>query len=64
LLYSDKDNFRRVKMKKFRYIIPVILVAASSCTSQLFTGNAYDDLYYRESDQPVVAVQQNYGAVL
>lgn len=46
-------------MKKIRYIIPVILVAASSCTSQLFTGNAYDDLYYRESDQPVVAVQQN-----
>ncbi len=46
-------------MKKFRYIIPVILVAASSCTSQLFTGTAYDDLYYRESDQPVVAVQQN-----
>lgn len=46
-------------MKKFRYIIPVILVAASSCTSQLFTGTAYDDLYYRESDQPVVAAQQN-----
>jgi hypothetical protein len=44
-------------MKKFRYIIPVILVVASSCTSQLYTGTADDDLYYRPSDEPVVAVQ-------
>ncbi|TFH46709.1 MAG: hypothetical protein E4G92_06080, partial [Bacteroidia bacterium] len=46
-------------MKKFKYIIPIILVAASSCTSQLYTGAVYDDLYYRASDQPVVAVQVN-----
>src|SRR5659263_595063 len=45
------------KMKKLRYIIPVILVIASSCTSQLYTGTTDDDLYYRPSDQPVVAVQ-------
>jgi len=44
-------------MKKFRYIIPVILVVASSCTSQLYTGTAEDDLYYLPSDEPVVAVQ-------
>ncbi len=44
-------------MKKFRYIIPVILVAASSCTSQLYTGTVEDDLYYSPSDEPVVAVQ-------
>lgn len=44
-------------MKKFRYIIPVILVIASSCTSQLYTGTTDDDLYYRPSGEPVVAVQ-------
>ncbi|MCJ7821450.1 MAG: hypothetical protein MUP53_09615, partial [Bacteroidales bacterium] len=46
-------------MKNFKYIIPIILVAASSCTSQLYTGAVYDDLYYRASDQPVVAIQAN-----
>ena len=41
-------------MKKFLYIIPVILLTASSCSSLRFTGAVSDDLYYRPSDQPVV----------
>ncbi|HQB52105.1 MAG TPA: hypothetical protein PLX62_04280, partial [Bacteroidales bacterium] len=41
-------------MKRFFYIIPVILVIASACSSLRFTGAYYnDDLYYRPSENTV-----------
>ncbi len=44
-------------MKQFWYIIPAILVTASSCTSTSYTGASNDDLYYRPSEKPVTATQ-------
>ena len=49
-------------MKKFWYIIPVILVTGSSCSSLRFTGAVNDDLYYRPSDQPVIVTERTVEA--
>lgn len=43
-------------MKRFWYIIPVILVVTSACSSLRFTGATNDDLYYRPSEAPVTVV--------
>ena len=41
-------------MKAIYHIIILALLALSSCTSSLYTGSEYDDLYYLPSDKPVV----------
>ena len=40
-------------MKAINYISVLALLALASCTSRVYTGLEYDDLYYRPSDQPV-----------
>lgn len=40
-------------MKALNYISVITLLALASCTSSLYTGVEYDDLYYLPSDQPV-----------
>ncbi len=40
-------------MKTLSQILILFLFALSSCTSSLYTGGEYDDLYYLPSDQPV-----------
>ena len=49
-------------MKKFWYIIPVILMAGRACSSLRFTGTVNDDLYYRPSDQPVIITERTAEA--
>jgi len=51
-------------MKTLLYISALALLILGSCTSSLYTGAEYDDLYYTPSDQPSVkanppAKQQN-----
>ena len=41
-------------MKTLSQILILAVLTLSSCTSALYTGAEYDDLYYRPSDQPVV----------
>ena len=41
-------------MKAFSYIAVPIIMILSSCSSALYTGAEYDDLYYSASDKPVV----------
>src|SRR5664279_848138 len=40
-------------MKTLSQLLILAVLALSSCTSTLYTGAEYDDLYYRLSDQPV-----------
>src|SRR5665811_535836 len=41
-------------MKTISQIVVLALLTLGSCTSSLYTGAEYDDLYYLPSDQPVV----------
>jgi len=41
-------------MKTLSQILILVLFTLSSCTSTLYTGAEYDDLYYLPSDKPVV----------
>jgi len=47
----------REKMKAFHSIFGVVLLTLASCSSGLYVGTEYDDLYYQSSDKPVVRVQ-------
>jgi hypothetical protein len=40
-------------MKAIRNISLLVLLMASACTSSLYTGIEYDDLYYLPSDKPL-----------
>jgi len=44
-------------MKVSNYITILALLVLGSCTSSLYTGVEYDDLYYLPSDQPVATVR-------
>jgi hypothetical protein len=48
-------------MKAINYISILALLATVSCTSALYTGVEYDDIYYQASDQPVVVTRQTVG---
>ena len=39
-------------MKALIYISLLALLTLGSCTSSLYTGGEYDDLYYTSSDKP------------
>lgn len=41
-------------MKSLFFISILIILSISSCTSRLYTGAEYDDLYYLPSDKPVI----------
>jgi hypothetical protein len=43
-------------MKALNYISVLALLVLGSCTSSLYTGVEYDDLYFLPSDQPVARV--------
>ena len=43
-------------MKALSYISILALLVLGSCSSRLYTGVEYDDLYYLPSDRPVTAV--------
>ena len=40
-------------MKAINYILGLALLTLASCSSGLYVGTEYDDLYYVSSDQPV-----------
>ncbi len=42
-------------MKALSYISVIVLLLMGSCSSRLYTGAEYDDLYYTPSDNPVVS---------
>jgi hypothetical protein len=42
-----------IKMKTLSQILVLALLTLGSCTSSLYTGAEYDDLYYLPSDKPV-----------
>ena len=44
------------KMKALYYISGFVLLTLASCSSGLYTGTEYDDLYYQSSDVPVTRV--------
>jgi hypothetical protein len=44
-------------MKAFHSIFGVALLTLASCSSGLYVGTEYDDLYYQSTDKPVVRVQ-------
>ena len=44
------------KMKASYYIFGLALFTLASCSSGLYTGAEYDDLYYQSSDVPVTRV--------
>ncbi len=44
-------------MKALYYIFGGALLTLASCSSGLYVGSEYDDLYYLPSDQPVTRVQ-------
>ena len=44
-------------MKALLYILVLVLLTMGSCTSSLYTGAEYDDLYYLASDKPVVTAK-------
>jgi hypothetical protein len=43
-------------MKAVYYIFGLALLTLASCSSGLYVGTEYDDLYYHDSDQPVTRV--------
>jgi hypothetical protein len=47
------------KMKALSYILVLLLFVLGSCTSSLYTGGEYDDLYYTASDKPVVKAKSS-----
>ncbi|NMC37501.1 MAG: hypothetical protein GYA41_04170, partial [Bacteroidales bacterium] len=44
-------------MKAFHSIFGFVLLILASCSSGLYVGTEYDDLYYQNTDKPVVRVQ-------
>jgi hypothetical protein len=50
---------RESNMKAVNYISILLLLVLGSCSSGLYTGLEYDDLYYLPSDKAVVKVQPN-----
>ena len=40
-------------MKTLTYIFVLVTLTLASCSSSLYTGAEYDDLYYTSSDKPV-----------
>ena len=44
-------------MKALYYIFGIALLTVASCSSGLYVGTEYDDLYYLSSDQPVTQVR-------
>jgi len=44
-------------MKVSNYISVLALLVLGSCSSSLYTGVEYDDLYYLPSDRPVTVVR-------
>lgn len=44
-------------MKASNYILGLALLTLASCSSGLYVGTEYDDLYYVSSDQPVTKEQ-------
>ena len=45
-------------MKVFTNIAVIALLVLGSCTSRLYTGGEYDDLYYLPTDQTVTASRE------
>ena len=45
-------------MKALCYISGLALLTLGSCSSNLYVGSEYDDLYYLSSDEPVRIVHQ------
>ena len=45
-------------MKALSHILVLVLLILSSCTSSLYTGAEYDDLYFMPSDKPVITAKQ------
>ena len=43
-------------MKALYNIFGIALLTLASCSSGLYVGTEYDDLYYQDSDQPVTRV--------
>ena len=43
-------------MKALNNIFGIALLTLASCSSGLYVGTEYDDLYYQSSDQPVTRV--------
>ena len=46
-------------MKALSQILVLVLLTLGSCTSRLYTGAEYDDLYFLSSDKPVVTAKQS-----
>ena len=46
-------------MKAINYISILAILALGSCTSSIYTGLEYDDLYYSHSDQPMTRVKRS-----
>lgn len=44
-------------MKAYYYFFGIALLALGSCSSGLYVGTEYDDLYYQNSDKPVTRAQ-------
>jgi hypothetical protein len=53
-----KAKYREVKMKALFYILILATAVLSSCSSGLYVGGEYDDLYYSPSDKPVLSNQR------
>ncbi|MCX6325214.1 MAG: hypothetical protein NT144_00985 [Bacteroidia bacterium] len=51
-------------MKVFNQILILALLTLGSCTSNLYTGAEYDDLYYLPSDKPVINAKQSVNEQL
>jgi len=45
-------------MKSLNYIALAALLALGSCSSSLYTGMEYDDLYFLSSDRTVARAQK------
>jgi hypothetical protein len=52
-----RKQMGELKMKTLSYILVVSLLVLGSCTSSLYTGTEYDDLYYQSTDKPVTKVR-------
>jgi hypothetical protein len=56
-MYEERMNEIKInKMKASYYIFGLALFTLASCSSGLYTGAEYDDLYYQNSDLPVTRV--------
>jgi len=48
-------------MKALSYLTIVVLLVLMSCSSGMYSGVEYDDLYFQASDQPVTRVKTPSG---